>query len=220
MLRSRSQNIIRQSFKILRFFVVVLAIGVSAYFVLMHFTKGNPSAKLIPNKTIAAVAVSVPLPVNNWRLVAPNNAENTYTINVPESLLPDGACVTKEVLLALANNNSNTDYTCKGLKEALGYASLVFGMSTQSVVPLLGKPDTTTTLTLKDKKTVATKSIVNGETSDENGPYNVRYVIYEVKSSDTHIYYAVYASPIGSKNEDYFLKDFETVVTQTWSIPH
>lgn len=156
----------------------------------------------------------------DWTLVAPKNADNTFTVKVPKSLLPDGTCKTKEVLLAIIYNSDSFDYDCSGAKDAIQYASIVFGVSSQSVVSTFGTAQSTEKVTLADGKTSATKSIVSAPTKGNGGSYTAHYVIYEATPKTTGSnYYAVYKTGVGFSDEDKFLKDFEAAVTKGWTLP-
>lgn len=156
----------------------------------------------------------------DWTLVAPKNTDNTFTVKVPKSLLPDGTCKTKEVLLAVKYNTESNDYDCSGYKDALGYASIVFGVSSSSIVTTLGNPSSTEKVILADGKTVAIKSIITASAKGGGGSYTARYVVFEAKSKRTGAnYYAVYSTGVGFSDENIFLKDYEAAVTKGWTLP-
>jgi hypothetical protein len=209
--------------------VVVAAIGFVGYKVATKDTKNNSAInqstaseakkKEVSSQKPVATATQED-PTKDWTLVAPKNTDNTFTVKVPKSLLPDGACKTKEVLLAITYNSDSFDYDCSGVKDAIQYASIVFGVSSQSVVPTFGSAQSTDKVTLADGKTTAIKSVITAQAKGGGGSYTARYVVYEATSKTTGSnYYAVYTTGVGFSDEDHFLKDFEAAVTKGWTLP-
>jgi hypothetical protein len=183
------------------------------------------SAKLSQKKASSSsssqVATAKPVDeTKGWTLVAPKNTDNTFTVKVPSSLLPNGSCKTKEVLLAITYNSNTHDFDCSGTKDALGYASVVFGVSANSVVSTLGNSTSSSKVTLADGKATATKSIITSQAKGEGGSYTVRYELFEAKSTNTgYNYYAIYSTGVGFNDENHFLNDFEAAVTKGWTLP-
>ncbi len=156
----------------------------------------------------------------NWTLVAPKNTGFTYGVKVPSSLLPDGTCVGKIVLLGIIFNSDSNDYDCKNVTEALGYASIVFGQTSESVLGQLGKIQSQSKVTLADGKTVATKSVTTQDKMGNGGAYVNRYVVYEAVSTTVEgVFYAVYQTSVGFSDEDKLLKDYELAISNGWYLP-
>jgi Tfp pilus assembly protein PilX len=211
--------------------VVVLGVtGFAGYRIVTKDKKNNSEISQSANggakkeetssQNLATTATPQADPTKDWTLVAPKNTDNTFTVKVPKSLLPEGTCKTKEVLLAIIYNSDSFDYDCSGVKDALRYASIVFGASSQSVVSTFGTAQSSDKVTLADGKTTAIKSIVTGQVKAHGENYTALYVIYEATSKKTGSnYYAVYKAGVGFSNEDKFLKDYEAAVTKGWTLP-
>ena len=210
--------------------VVLGVIGFAAYRIVNKDTKNNSTTSQstgdltkkedTSSQKPATTAASQSDLTKDWTLVAPKNTDNTFTVKVPKSLLPDGTCKTKEVLLGIIYNSDSFDYDCSGVKDALQYASIAFGVSSQSVVPSFGTAQSTAQVMLADGKTNATKSVISAETKGNGGSYTARWVVYEATSKTTGSnYYAVYKTGVGFSDEDNLLKDFEAAVTKGWTLP-
>ena len=210
--------------------VVIVVIGFVGWYVYSSKNKndktqndtaqGATQAQKSSKKT-SSPSTTVADETKDWTLVAPKNTDNTFTVKVPKSLLPNGTCSTKELLLAITYNSQSYDYDCTGAKGALGYASIVFGVSSSSVVSSFGTPSSADKVTLADGVTKADKSIVVVRaTGDGDQPITRRYEIFEAKSKNTgNNYYAIYSTGVGNSDENYFLKDYEAAVTKGWTLP-
>ena len=205
--------------------LLVVVIGFVGWFVWSRqntkkSTNSIPSSTSIPKVTTSTPVVAQVDATKDWTTVTPKNTDNTFIVKVPKSLLPNGTCTTKEVLLGITFNSASYDYSCSGLKDALGYSSIVFGVSSSSTVPTLGTAQSTEKVTLADGKTVATKSVITAAAKGEGGAYTARYTVYEAKSIRTgDNYYAVYSTGVGFSDENKLLSDFTAAVTKGWTLP-
>jgi hypothetical protein len=158
---------------------------------------------------------------NDSVLITPKTTSDVFSIKTPKSLLPEGSCETGEILLGVIYNSDNYDYACSGVVEALDYASIVFGVSSKSIVSVFGSAQSADNVTLADGKTIAAKSVVLAQALGHGADdyHTAKYVIYEVASPTGKNYYAVYETGIGFSDDDRLLQDFESTVTGGWMIP-
>jgi len=213
--------------------VVVGATVALGYFAYSRITKSSQQADLSNQTNNQASDQKEQVEQNNgtdvelvdetagWVRYSPQNTDNTYSIKVPKELEPASYCNgSKDIVFGLTYSSYQKEISCASPEQALGYGSVVFGVSSQNAHEQFLPSDSSETKKLANGQEV-TRHVSTKTKKGNGGDYSVRYVLYTAKSNNgvPGTFYAVYETGVGFSDEDVHLKNFDYAVTKGWEIP-
>lgn len=206
--------------------VIVGLVGGTGWYVWHAKENTNKNLNMAAQTEIKAGSkkVTSQSPADTSSLTVVQPKDKNYTLKVQKSLLPSGTCTkdTSSLLLAITYNSPSYDYDCGTPQNALSvnstasYSSIAFGSGSSSIVTNFG------TLQKKEAaKLISGQAATKYTTTNKNSKTNLmnEYVIYETNPIDGKIFYGVYGTIVGATDQNHFLEDFNSLATQSWSVP-